>query len=220
MDVVDCQETVALLRRALHRDDEAWSLLVIQHGERLRGLARFLLDRRLKARFDPEDMVQETFADAFQLLQTFFEQPLPFHAWLDQRLRDRIHRLHRDHRGAECRSVRREAHAFCGSESSAPALVACLPDPGTSPSGRAMRAENGDVLRQAFPALSPLDCEILGMFFIEGRGHHEIETILDLKPNTVNQRLCRATAHLTTLLRRAHPEWCHAFEIAAQRGIS
>jgi RNA polymerase sigma factor (sigma-70 family) len=173
----------------------------------------------LQARFDPEDIVQETFADAFQMLQTFFEQPLPFHAWLDQRLRDRIRRLHRDHLGTRCRSVRREAHVFRRAESSFFNVVANLPDTGTSPSGRAIRAEDGDILRTAFPVLSDCDCEILEMFFIEGRDHREIEAILDLKPNTVTQRLCRATAHLTTHLRRAHPEWCHAFETAAQRGI-
>jgi hypothetical protein len=38
-----------------------------------------------------------------------------------------------------------------------------------------------------------------------------------LKPNTVTQRLCRATKHFSVLLRRSYPEWYHAFETAAQR---
>src|SRR4051794_14984340 len=58
MGTLDVSETRDLVRRAIGRDDQAWNLLLIQHGEWLRGQARQLLDPRLKARFDPEDIVQ------------------------------------------------------------------------------------------------------------------------------------------------------------------
>jgi DNA-directed RNA polymerase specialized sigma24 family protein len=136
-------ETTALLRRALDRDEEAWSLLVLHHGGRLRALARHLLDHRLQVRFDPEDVVQETFTDAFLMLDEFFEQPLPFPAWLGQRLKDRVHRLHRDHLTTERRSVRREARLARGCDRGLGANpIAFMPDSGTSPSGRAMRVED------------------------------------------------------------------------------
>jgi RNA polymerase sigma-70 factor (ECF subfamily) len=218
MDILDGRETAELIRRARERDEEAWNLLVLGHSERLRGLARHLLDHRLRARFDPEDIVQDTFTEAFLTLEAFFEGPMPFAAWLRQRLKDRVRRIHRDHLVTNRRSVRREAVLWRRRDREVgEGLVALLPDSATSPSGRAMRVEDGEVLKAAFPDLNDTDREILTLFFIERRSHHEIETILRLRPNTVTQRLCRATSHLTAVLRRAHPEWCHAFETTAQR---
>jgi RNA polymerase sigma-70 factor (subfamily 1) len=220
MDIPNDRETIDLIHRACERDAEAWNLLVLRHTTWLQALARQLLDGRLRARFDPEDIVQETFTDAFLKLEEFFKQPTSFRAWLRQRLKDRVHRIHRDHLDTERRSVRREAglgRRLDGEISGD--LVAYLQDSMTSPSGRAMRVEDGQVLEEAFHELSETDREILALYFIERRAHSEIEAILHLRPNTVTKRLSRATQHFAELLRRSHREWCDAFETTAQRRV-
>jgi RNA polymerase sigma-70 factor (subfamily 1) len=218
MSTPDDWESLDLIRRACGHDEEAWNLLVLRHTGWLRRLARRLLDPRLRARFDPEDIVQETFANAFANLDRILVKRIPFAAWLGRRVRDQVNRNHRDHLRTKCRSVGRESVSpRCYDAEVGAGLVALMADPGTSPSGRSMRLENGQVLQAAFPDLSEADREILTLFFIERRPPLEIQSVLHVTANTAAQRLHRATKHLRSLLQRSHREWCDALETSSER---
>jgi RNA polymerase sigma-70 factor (ECF subfamily) len=67
------------------------------------------LDRRLAARVDPSDVVQEALLYAAQALDDYLrERPSPFYPWLRQLAWERLIELHRRHLHAQRRSVKRE----------------------------------------------------------------------------------------------------------------
>src|SRR5215831_17317260 len=77
--------------------------------DRLRSMVRVRMDRRLAARIDPSDVVQEALADAAGKLTDYLRRrPLPFYPWLRRLAWERLLALHRRHVRAGCRSVARE----------------------------------------------------------------------------------------------------------------
>ena len=67
------------------------------------------MDRRLAARVDPSDVVQEALMDAAQKLAEYVQRrPLPFYPWLRQLAWERLLKCHRDHIRAQKRSVGHE----------------------------------------------------------------------------------------------------------------
>lgn len=207
-----------LLDRVRGGDHDAWQLLVLRHSGRLRRLAAILLDSRLVARIDADDVVQETLKDAFLMREKLFEDPIPFASWLRFRLKDRVQRFHRDHLATQCRSVVREvARPLAIAADSTLDPIAQTPDPRSSPSRGAMRSEEQGLLHQVFSALREIDREILSLFYFEDFKTAEIAILLELDENTVHQRHKRALSRLTSLLRREHPEWCHAFQFPSRQ---
>ena len=78
-------DTEQLLERIGKGDPVARQQLLARHRDRLRRMVAFRLDRRLAARVDPSDIVQESLAAANQRLSDYLrDRPLPFYAWLRQ----------------------------------------------------------------------------------------------------------------------------------------
>jgi hypothetical protein len=76
-------ETEALLDRAGSGDDRARQQLLSRHRSRLRQMVNLRLDRRLVARIDPSDIVQEALADAARNFADYLcDRPVPFYPWL------------------------------------------------------------------------------------------------------------------------------------------
>ena len=74
-----------LLHRAGDGDPAARDQLLQRHRPRLRRLVMLRLDRRLMARVDPSDVVQETLAEAARKLPAYVRlRPLPFYPWMRQ----------------------------------------------------------------------------------------------------------------------------------------
>jgi RNA polymerase sigma-70 factor, ECF subfamily len=102
-------DTDALLDRAAAGDAGARNLLLARHRRRLRRLIAVRLDRRLAARVDPSDVVQESLAEADRRLDAYLAaRPLPFYPWLRRLALERLVDLHRRHVRSQKRSVRRE----------------------------------------------------------------------------------------------------------------
>src|SRR3954453_14301442 len=94
-DVIDTDE---LLRTAGLGDESARTELLARHRDRLRRMIAVRVDRRLAARVDPSDVVQEVLAEAAQGLSDYLRRrPLPFYAWLRQFAWERLLKLHRHH---------------------------------------------------------------------------------------------------------------------------
>src|SRR6516164_2048002 len=102
-------DTDELLEQVRRGDGSARQLLLGRHRQRLRRMIELRLDRRLAARIDPSDVVQETLAEANQKLLDFARRrPLPFYPWLRCLAWERLVQIHRRHIAAQRRSVRRE----------------------------------------------------------------------------------------------------------------
>src|SRR5438132_13279908 len=92
------EDTEDLLRRAAAGEDAPRGALLARHGDRLRQVVAFRLDRRLAARVDPSDVVQEAMADAARKLPEYLRlRPLPFFPWLRQLALERLIEMHRRH---------------------------------------------------------------------------------------------------------------------------
>ncbi len=104
-------ETEELMERAGRGDALARQELLVRHQARLRQMIAVRMDRRLGARLDPSDVVQEVFADACQKLSDYLQRrPLPFYPWLRQLAWERLVKLHQRHIQAQKRSTTREQH--------------------------------------------------------------------------------------------------------------
>src|SRR5262245_11737749 len=102
-------DTDELLDLAASGDSAARQRLLTKHRDRLRKMVAYHLDRRLAARVDPSDVVQEALAKAaVELSDYLMRRPVPFYPWLRQLAWDRLIDLHRKHVIADRRSVRRE----------------------------------------------------------------------------------------------------------------
>lgn len=193
-------ETEELLRRAQGGDAEARQLLFARDRARLCRMVSLRMDRRLAARFDASDVVQEALADASQQLDSYLrDRPLPFYPWLRHFAWERLVDLHRRHVGARRRSVDRE-EARPGSDPSVVALADRLVGSGTSPSRRLIRAELLERVRVALGELSPRDREILEMRHLEQLTAGEIAAVLWTTPGAIRTRLVRALEKLRSLL--------------------
>ena len=74
-----------LVRRSAAGDESARQQLLARHRSRLRQMIAVRLDRRVLARLDPSDVVQEVLMEAHKKLDGYLrDRPLPFYPWLRQ----------------------------------------------------------------------------------------------------------------------------------------
>lgn len=195
-------ETEALVLRAGHGDESARQQLLLRHRDRLRRLIALRLDRRLTARVDPSDVVQEVLADAVQQLPDYLRRrPLPFYPWLRQLAVDRLVELHRRHVQAQKRSVaREEPGVFNLPDESAVELAARLIDLGSSPSQRLLKEELRQRVQDALARLNPRDRDVLVLRHLEQLSTAETAAVLQITEGAVKLRHLRALNRLRALL--------------------
>lgn len=76
-------DTEQLLHQAAEGDQAARGRLLERHRQRLERMIALRMDRRLAARVDPADVLQETMAEAVQRLPRYLrDRPIPFYPWL------------------------------------------------------------------------------------------------------------------------------------------
>jgi DNA-directed RNA polymerase specialized sigma24 family protein len=101
-------ETLDLLNRARAGEPAALDAIFSQHRERLRRMVEIRLDRRLQARVDASDVIQEAYVDVVGRLQEYLNDPrLPLFLWLRLVVGDRLMKVHRQHLGAQLRAASR-----------------------------------------------------------------------------------------------------------------
>jgi RNA polymerase sigma-70 factor (ECF subfamily) len=195
-------DTEQLLDRAGRGDREACDRLLARHRQRLRELIALRLDRRLAARVDPSDVVQETLAEAARRLADYLRQrPLPFYPWLRQLAVDRIIDLHRRHVRAGKRSVRREERSLPPlPDQSAAELAQRLFARGGSPSARLRQRETAARIRAALDRLPERDRELLVLRHLEQLPTGHVAAVLGLSEGAVKMRHLRALERLRVFL--------------------
>ena len=203
---VEDTDTEELLRRAGAGDRKALDRLLDRHRARLRQMVAVRMDRRLAARVDASDVVQEALAEAARRLLDYLRQrPAPFYLWLRELARQSLIDLSRRHLYTQRRSVDREAPWTVPlPDESAMELVDRLVSSGTSPSRRMERAELRQHVRAALARLEPSDREVLELRYLEQLSISEMATILEVAESTVRYRQRRALERLGELLDDPH----------------
>jgi RNA polymerase sigma-70 factor (ECF subfamily) len=195
-------DTDGLIERARGGDPLAEAAILDGHRDRLRRLVASRLDRRLAARIDPSDVIQEALADASVRLSDYLQKPpLPLLPWLCQFALERLAKLHRHHLRTSKRSVDRERPPSEFSSQRPPwAASQHLIAGGTSPSGRAIRDEDCQRVRAAMSRLSEGDRKLLAMRHIEALSMEQIATALGIKLGAAKVRHIRALRRVQTFL--------------------
>lgn len=199
---VDDADTDGLLRRAEGGDRTALDRLLSRHRRRLRQMVAVRMDRRLAARVDASDVVQEALAEATARLAEYLRRrPAPFYLWLRQLAFERLVDLTRRHIDAQRRSVDKEAaRTIPLPDHSAVELADRLMASGTSPSGRMEKEEVRSRVRAALARLPPADREVLVLRHLEQLSTREVAAVLDLSEPAVRYRQRRALERLGNLL--------------------
>lgn len=190
-----------LIDRATRGDATARQALLECYRGELREVVASRLDRRLAARVDPSDVVQDTLADASRRLDDYLrDRPIPFFGWLRQLAGERVIDAHRRHLFAGRRSVDREDRIAAPADGSGDLVPRGLLAADTSPSNRLARQERNEQVMAALACLSPRDREVLVLRYLEQRGTAEIAAALSITEGAVKARLLRALIHLRARL--------------------
>jgi RNA polymerase sigma-70 factor (ECF subfamily) len=201
-------DTDELLRQAAGGDPGARDGLLARHRDRLRKMIAWRLDRRLAARVDPSDVVQEVLLEASGKMDRYLrERPLPFFPWLRALAGEHLAVLHRRHVRAQGRSVRREEPGLLNlPDESAAELADRLVTSATNPMQRALRQEQRERVRRALGRLSERDREVLVLRNLEQLSVADTAEVLRISAGAVKVRHLRALERLRALLAEADAE--------------
>src|SRR5262245_16629146 len=90
--------TTRLIERAARGESEPLGELLLRHRGRLRRMVGLRLDRRLRGRIDPSDVIQEASLEAAARLSEYARSPtMPFFLWLRLLTGQRLQVVHRRH---------------------------------------------------------------------------------------------------------------------------
>ena len=192
----------ALLEGIRCGDRSASEQLLGMHREPLKRMVAVRMDRRLSARVDPSDVVQDALTEANLHLSEYSRtRPIPFYPWLRRLAWERMVAMARHHIGSSKRSIAREEPATLElSDGSALDLAGRLASSGTSPSGRLTRQELRDGIHVALLAMDENDREVLILRYLEQLSTHETAIVLSISEGGVKSRLMRALVRLRALL--------------------
>jgi RNA polymerase sigma-70 factor (ECF subfamily) len=198
-------DTEELLNQAGQGDREARSQLLARHRDRLRNMVAVRLDRRLAARVDASDVVQEVLAEANRKLDRYLrDRPLPFLPWLRQLAWEHLATLHRRHVRARKRSVLLEDPGLLAlPDESAAELAERLVDSTSNPSRRLLREELRQRIREALRRLPERDREVLVLRHLEQLSVADTAAVLGISAGAVKVRHVRALGRLRDLLDEA-----------------
>ena len=196
-------DTVDLLERARSGEPAALNEIFTRHRERLRRMVDMRLDRRLQARIDPSDVIQEAYIDVVTRLEEYLREPrIPLFLWLRLIVGERLMKIHRHHLGTQMRDAGLEVSLYRGAlpAASSSALVAQLLGKHTSPTQAAARAERALRLQEALNTLDPTDREVLSLRHFEELSVAETAQVLGITESAAAKRYIRALKRLKDVL--------------------
>jgi len=188
--------TDELLERAQSGSKESLGHLLQLYTNYLKLLVLAQLERNLRVRVSPSDVVQETFFEAHRdFVQFRGSTSNEFLAWLRRILVNNLSRVVEQHVLAEKRDVRREVsleRLATALEQSTARLEAVLPDPGSSPSAGAHRRELQLVLADQLAEL-PIDYrDVIVLRHIEALPFEEVGRRMERSAGAVRMLWLRA----------------------------
>lgn len=201
----DGNETITLLSRASDGDDGAVGELLELHRERLLRVIGFRMDRRVRGRVDPADVLQETYLVAMERMQEYLTQrKMPFFLWLRFLAVQKLLELHRFHLGVQARDAAREVSIFSGPlpEATSAIIASQLLGKHTTPSQAIVRAEIKLKLEEALNDMEPVDREVLALRNFEQLSNAEASRVLEISESAASNRYIRALKRLKKILDR------------------
>ena len=192
-----------LHQRLVEGDESVLGELFDIHRERLWRMVQFRMDRRLSARVDADDILQEAFVNAASRVHHYLEDPerslfIWFRLIVGQTLVD----VYRRHIGAEMRDAGREVslQGMRYPQATSISLAAELLGSVTSPSQAAHRAEVSAQLERALKEMSELDQEVIALRHFEDLTNGEVAEALGIQPTAASNRYVRALTRLKDVL--------------------
>lgn len=177
--------------------------LFARHRERLRRMVQLRLDRRLQARVDGSDVLQEAFLEASLRYDEYRRaSSMPPFLWLRFIVGQRLMLLHRKHLGVKARDAGRDVSLYRGAlpEASSQSLAAQLLGRNTSPSNAAMRAELQMRLQEVLNGMDEIDREVLVLRHFEQLSNVEAAQVLGIQERAASNRYIRALGRLKEIL--------------------
>lgn len=192
--------TDELLTAAQTGSVESLGELLQLYTNYLKLLVLAQLEKNLRVRVSPSDVVQETFFEAHRDFPQFRGQSsAEFIAWLRKILVNNLCRVVEQHVLAEKRDVRREVsleRLATALEQSTARLEAVIPDPGSSPSAGAHRREVELVLADQLAELPADYREVIVLRHIEALPFEEIASRMERSSGAVRMLWLRAVKQL------------------------
>lgn len=186
-----------LLRAARAGDGDALGRLLESHRPYLTLLARGQVGRRLRAKADPADLVQEAFASAHLAFPQFRGTTgAEFAAWVRQILAAHVAGLVRHYHGTKRRDVRLEREVAADLDRSSHALGGALAAPHSTPSQQAARREQAVLLAGAIDRLPEHYREVIVLRHVEGLSVAEAAARLGRTEDAVQKVWMRALVKL------------------------
>ena len=195
----DSSAVEVLILRLIDGDEGVLADLFLHYRERLKRMVEFRLDRRLRGREDPSDVLQEVYLDARQRVQHYIDKPrVSLFLWLRQVTLQRLIDVHRRHLGAKMRDVNQEVALYGAgpTDESSAFLLLQLADSLTSPSQFAVRGEMVAELKIALSELGENDREVLVLRHLEELSNNEVAQILGIDKYAASKRYLRALERL------------------------
>jgi RNA polymerase sigma-70 factor (ECF subfamily) len=196
-------DTTRFLELARAGDKAALNELLARYRARLRRMVELRLDRRLQARIDASDVIQDAYVDVVRRLDEYMREPkYPLFLWLRLIVGERLLKLHRHHLGTQMRDAGLEVSIYRGAlpAASSAALAAQLLGKHTSPTQAAVRAERLLRLQEALNTLDPMDREVLSLRHFEEMTLAETALSLQIEESAAAKRYIRALNRLKAIL--------------------
>lgn len=173
------------------------------HRERFWHLVTFRMDRRIAARVDADDVLQESFVAASSRLEHYLRDPsFTLFVWLRMIVSQTLVDVHRRHLGTEMRSAGREISVGGPKypQTTSVSLAAQLVGHQTSPSAAVARDESSEALAAAIEQMSTLDQETIALRHFEGLTNTETAEVLGISITAASNRYVRALSRLKEIL--------------------
>ena len=176
------------------------SEILKEHSAELRRRLAGKIPRRWRSALSVDDVMQQTYTDAFLNIDRFVPRgERAFAAWLfriaDRRLIDALRMLEADKRGTDHRRVQPKIH-----EDSILALYEMLGAAGTTPSQHAARNETRGLLDRAIQQLPEVYRQAVQMYDLDGQPIDEVAQLLGRSPGAVHMVRARAHERLRELM--------------------
>ena len=192
-------ETRKLLERARDGDQAAFEDLFQRHRAKLHRSIAMRLDRRVAARVDASDVLQDTYMEAYRRLPKYLLNPgMPFYLWLCWIAREKVLAVHR-REFADKRAVTHET-PLLPVDTSVTFVSVILPGNETSPSQALAKAELAERLRLALGQLDHDERDLILWRHFEQLSARDTAQVLQISEAAASRRYLRAVERLREIL--------------------
>lgn len=191
------------LQRLRDGDPDALGELFDEHQQRLLHIIRVRMDRRMAARVDAEDVLQEVYLDVATRVRHFIDNHSgSFFIWLRLVTNQTMANLYRRHLDTKMRDARRDVSMNTGKtyDTQTRPIAMQLIGHLTSPSKAAIRQESIERLELAIDELKPTDREAIALRHFELLDNKEVAEVLGIKEKAASIRYIRAIRRLKTAI--------------------